>query len=165
MGVRIREAVTADLPAIVAIYNDAIPGRAATADLEPVSVESRRAWFSTHGSVRYPLWVACEERSVLGWLSLSEFYGRAAYAATVEVSVYVAAMARRRGVASALLRYMLADAPDRGVKTLLGFVFGHNHPSLTLFRSFAFESWGVLPRVAVIDGIRCDLVILGRHLV
>jgi phosphinothricin acetyltransferase len=163
--VRIREAVTVDLPAIVAVYNDAIPGRLSTADLEPVSVESRRAWFSSHGSVRYPLWVALEERSVLGWLSLSEFYGRAAYAATVEVSVYVASAAQRRGVATALLRYMLADAPDRGVKTLLGLVFRHNEPSLALFRRFAFETWGTLPRVAVIDGVRRDLVILGRHLV
>jgi len=163
--VRIREAVAADLPAIVAIYNDAIPGRLATADMEPVSVESRRAWFSSHGSVRYPLWVALEERSVLGWLSLSEFYGRAAYAATVEASVYVATPAQRRGVATALLEYMLADAPERGVRTLLGFVFAHNEPSLALFRRFAFERWGVLPRVAVLDGVRRDLVILGRHLV
>jgi L-amino acid N-acyltransferase YncA len=41
----IRHATESDLPAIVAIYNAAVPSRMATADLEPVSVESRLAWF------------------------------------------------------------------------------------------------------------------------
>ena len=43
----LRAARDADLPAIVAIYNAAIPGRQATADTEPVTVKSREAWFAT----------------------------------------------------------------------------------------------------------------------
>jgi len=43
-----RAATEADLPAIVEIYNSTIPGRMVTADLEPVTVESRRAWFQAH---------------------------------------------------------------------------------------------------------------------
>ncbi len=44
----IRDAVEADLPAIVEIYNAAVPGRLATGDLDPVSVQSRQAWFREH---------------------------------------------------------------------------------------------------------------------
>jgi phosphinothricin acetyltransferase len=51
--VTLRDATEADLPAIVAIYNAAIPGRTATADTDPVTVESRREWFAKH-SPRVP---------------------------------------------------------------------------------------------------------------
>jgi L-amino acid N-acyltransferase YncA len=46
--VRIRDAVEDDLPVIVEIYNSTVPSRMVTADPEPISVESRRAWFSEH---------------------------------------------------------------------------------------------------------------------
>jgi phosphinothricin acetyltransferase len=159
----VRDADERDLDAIVAIYNDAIPGRRSTADLTPVSVESRRAWFASHGTGRHPLWVAADASSVLGWLNLSEFYGRCAYASTVEVSVYVATAAQRRGVATRLVAHALGAAPGLGVEAILGFVFGHNRPSLDLFAKFGFARWGTLPRVAELDGTKRDLVIVGRH--
>jgi L-amino acid N-acyltransferase YncA len=46
----------------------------------------------------------------------------------------------------------------------LGFIFGHNQPSLALFRGFGFETWAHLPRVADLHGIEHDLMILGRRL-
>ncbi|HEY3065827.1 MAG TPA: GNAT family N-acetyltransferase [Methylomirabilota bacterium] len=160
----IRLARAGDLPAIVAIYNAAIPGRLATADTEPVSLESRRPWFREHTADRRPLWVAEVDGEVRGWLGLQSFYGRPAYAGTAEVSVYVAADDRRRGIARALLAHALEGAPALGLTTLLGFIFGHNVPSLELFRRFGFERWGELPRVAVLDGVERDLVIVGRRL-
>lgn len=51
----IREGHESDLPAIVGIYNASIPGRLATADTEPVSVESRRSWFRDRDVARHPL--------------------------------------------------------------------------------------------------------------
>ena len=84
----VRDATRADLPTIVAIYNAAIPGRMATADTEPVSPQSRQVWFEEHDPARRPLWVACVERSIVGWLSFQSFYGRPAYQSTAEISVY-----------------------------------------------------------------------------
>lgn len=161
----IRDATEADLPAIVEIYNAAIPGRMATADTEPVSMESRRAWFAEHDPGRRPLWVALADGHIAGWLSFQSFYGRPAYHTTAEVSVYVAPGKRRAGVGRALLSRAIEQAPRLGLKTLLGFIFGHNDPSLRLFESFGFERWGVLPRVAELDGVEHDLVIVGRRLV
>jgi phosphinothricin acetyltransferase len=159
----IRLAREADLPAIVAIYNGAIPGRLATADTEPVTLESRRSWFREHTPERRPLWVAEVDGDVVGWLGLQSFYGRPAYAGTAEVSVYVAADGRRRGIGRALLAHAVERAPDLGLTTLLGFIFGHNTPSLELFYRFGFARWGELPRVAVLDGVERDLVIVGRR--
>ena len=160
---RIRDAVAADLPAIVRIYNAAIPGRMATADTEPVSVASRRAWFAEHTGSR-PLWVALGEDAIIGWLSFQSFYGRPAYRATAEVSVYVAPDGRRKGVGYQLLSRAVDAGPGLGLRTLVGFIFGHNAPSLALFEGLGFRRWGLLPGVAELDGLERDLVIVGRRL-
>jgi L-amino acid N-acyltransferase YncA len=160
----IRDAAESDLDAIVAIYNAAIPGRLATADTEPVSVESRRGWFHDHDPERLPVWVAEHEGRVVGWLSFGRFYGRPAYASTAELSVYVDPTAQRGGIATQLVSAAIARAGGLGLTTLLGFVFAHNEPSVSLFRKLGFEQWGHLPRVAVLDGVERDLLILGRRL-
>ncbi len=160
----IRDAVESDLPAIVAIYNAAIPGRLATADTEPIAVSSRHAWFGQHDAAR-PLWVAAIDLAVAGWLSFQSFYGRPAYRATAEVSVYVSPDHQRRGIGRALLANAVDAAPRLELKTLLGFIFGHNEPSLRLFGEFGFQRWALLPRVAELDGIERDLLIVGRRVV
>lgn len=165
MTLHFRDAVLDDLPGIVAIYNSTVPSRLVTADLEPVTVESRLAWFHAHGPKARPLWVLEENGAIVAWLSFSDFYGRPAYLRTAEVSIYLHEKTRGRGLGTQLLEAALARAPELGIDTLLGFVFGHNDPSLRLFRRFQFDVWGTLPRVAVLDGIERDLVILGRRLI
>ena len=159
----LRDAQPGDLEAIVAIHNASIPGRMATADTEPVSVDSRREWFEGHTPGEHPLWVAEAAGRVVGWLSFGPFYGRPAYAATAEVSVYVAPEAQRRGIGAQLLGAAVARGPELGFETLLGFIFAHNAPSLRLFEKLGFERWGRLPGVARRDGEARDLVIVGRH--
>jgi phosphinothricin acetyltransferase len=161
--VALRDAHETDLARIVAIYNEAVPGRQATADTEPVSVASRLPWFAEHSPTRRPLWVAEREEAIVGWLSFQSFYGRPAYAATAEVSVYVSSTAQRGGVGRLLLTRAIERAPNLGLATLVAFVFGHNEPSLALFERHGFERWGRLPQVARLDGVERDLVILGRR--
>ena len=159
----IRDATEADLETIIAIYNASIPGRRATADTQLITIESRHAWFVEHGPQHRPLWVALVDNSIAGWLSFQSFYGRPAYHATAELSVYVAPAYQRRGIARELLQKAIASSPTLGLRTLLGFIFGHNEPSLRLFESFGFERWGFLPKVAELDGLERDLVIVGRR--
>jgi L-amino acid N-acyltransferase YncA len=159
-----RDATLDDLPGIVAIYNSTVPSRLVTADLEPVTVESRLAWFHAHGPQARPLWVVEENGTVVAWLSFSDFYGRPAYLRSAEVSIYLAESVRGKGLGKQLLQAALERAPALGINTLLGFIFGHNEPSLRLFKGFEFQTWGSLPRVAVLDGVERDLVILGRRL-
>jgi L-amino acid N-acyltransferase YncA len=156
-----RLAKSDDVVEIVRIYNESIPGRLATADLLPVTVADRAAWFQGHSPDRRPIWVAELDGVVVGWLSFSDFYGRIAYNATSELSVYVDPAAQRMGVARFLLTEAVAVAPTLGIDTLLGFIFDHNEPSLRLFESFGFVSWGHLPRVAVLDADERGVKILG----
>jgi L-amino acid N-acyltransferase YncA len=164
MSLPYRDATLDDLPAIVAIYNSTVPSRQVTADLSPVTVESRLAWFHAHGPHARPLWVVEEAGEVVAWLSFSDFYGRPAYLRTAEVSIYLAESARGKGLGKQLLEAALERAPALSIDTVLGFIFGHNQPSLRLFLGYGFEVWGTLPRVAVLDGIERDLVILGLRI-
>jgi len=158
----IRDARLGDLPRIVEIYNASIPGRLATADTSPVTVSERRDWFRDFDPARRPLWVHCNAGDVpMAWLSLRSFYGRPAYAATVEVGVYTAPEALRQGRGADLLTHGIETMPSLQIKTLLAFIFAHNEPSRRLFERAGFVRWGLLPRVAELDGIERDVMILG----
>ncbi len=158
-----RLATRGDLARIVDIYNATVPSRQVTADTEPVSVESRIKWFDDHHPDVRPLWVVEAEGHIAAWLSFSSFYGRPAYSKTAEVGIYVHADFRERGLGSYLLQQALTHAPSISLSTLLGFIFGHNEPSLRLFEKFGFARWGELPQVATLDGVERDLVIVGRR--
>jgi len=165
MSLVYRHATLDDLPAIVAIYNSTIASRQVTADLEPVSVESRLSWFHAHRAATRPLWVVEEAGRVIAWLSFSDFYGRPAYRHTAEISLYLHETARGKGLGKQLLDAALKAAPALQISTALGFVFRHNVRSMRLFESFGFSAWGTLPKVAVLDGVERDLMILGKRLV
>ena len=160
----IRDALEADLPAIVEIYNAAIRGRISTAQLDPVSVEERLPWFREHSHESHPLWVAETGGQVAGWLSFHPFITRSAYRGTAEISVYVGEKFRRLGVGRMLIKNAIAQAPPLEINALVGCIFGHNESSLRLFERLGFERWGFLPRVARVDEIERDLVIVGRHI-
>jgi len=161
----LRDATAADLPAIVAIYNRIIPGRMVTADLQPITVESRRPWLAAHQNARQPIWVLNDHATgdVCAWLSFDTFFPRAAYDGTAMVAIYVAESHRRRGLGRELLATAIARAPALSLHTLLGYIFGHNEPSLRLFEAHGFARWAHLPRVAVLDDVERDLVIVGRR--
>ena len=163
-GLVIRDAVESDLETIVAIYNASIPGRLATADTEPITVEARRGWLRDRDRGRHPIWVIERAGRVIGWLSVGPFYGRAAYAATSELGIYVDPAAQRAGAATALMQHALAQAGALGLTTYLGFVFAHNERSVALCEKFGFVTWGRLPRVAVLDGVERDLLIMGLRM-
>jgi L-amino acid N-acyltransferase YncA len=152
-----------DLPEIVAIYNSTVASREVTADTEPISVESRHAWFADHTPDRRPLWVVEDQGQVIGWMSYSNFYGRPAYSGTAELSIYIHEAARGKGLGRYFLEQAIAFAPEIKVHTLLGFIFGHNVPSLKLFEVYGFEKWAHMPRVATLDGVERDLVIMGKR--
>ena len=159
----IRDAAASDLDTIVRIYNEAIPGRRATADTQPITTADRLDWFAEHDAKSRPLWVIEVDGVIAGWLSLQSFYGRPAYQATAEVSIYVSSSYQGRGLGRRLLQEVIERSGSFGIRTLVGFIFGHNESSLRLFASEGFERWAFLPRVAELDGIERDLMIVGRR--
>jgi L-amino acid N-acyltransferase YncA len=162
---KFRDATLDHLPRIVEIYNSTVPGRMVTADTEVVSVESRARWFYEHSADKRPLWIIEDENnSILGWVSFQSFYGRPAYDGTVEISIYLDPEARGKGIGKKALQFAIDRSVSLKIKTLLGYIFAHNTPSLNLFKSFGFEQWALFPNVAELDGIERSLVILGKRI-
>ena len=170
---KIRRAHLKDLEQIVDIYNDSIPSRIATGDLQKITVESRLKWFQERDINHYPIWVMEDQtpsltkglkNQVVGWVSLQHFYGRPAYKSTAEISLYIAEKYRGQGIGKKLLEYVIEESPKLGLTNLLGFIFAHNKPSLNLFKKYNFQQWGYLPKVAQLDRIERDLIIMGLHL-
>ncbi len=160
-----RDATLNDLPVIVDIYNSTVASRMVTADTEPVSVESRLNWFNKFSPDKRPLWIIEDpSNQVVGWVSFQSFYGRPAYNTTVEISIYLHPLQRGKGLGTIVLQHCLDVAPHYGIKTLLGYIFAHNEPSLKLFYSLGFEDWGTFPDVAILDGVERTLKILGKKM-
>nr|WP_106780210.1 GNAT family N-acetyltransferase [Lysinibacillus timonensis] len=151
-----------DLPIIVEIYNSTVDSRMVTADTEPVTVEGRMNWFKEHDPSKRPLWIVELGGETCGWVSLQSFYGRPAYDATAEFSIYLHEDYRGKRIGKSIMAKVISESPKYNIDTLLGFVFAHNEPSLRLIKSFGFEQWAYLPEVATLDGVKRDLVILGK---
>lgn len=152
-----------DLSAIVAIYNTTIPTRQATADTVEITVESRLEWFRQHRPDKYPLMVHEQDGRVVAWVSFQSFYGRDAYDRTAELSIYILPELRGKGLGRILMAEALALTERLDIKTVVGFVFSHNAPSIRLFHSFGFAEWGRLPDVAEMDGKEYSLTIQGKR--
>lgn len=159
-----KDASIEDLPIIVDIYNSTIPSRMVTADTELVSINDKLQWFNEHNSSKRPLWVVEYKGEICGWVSLQSFYGRPAYNATAEISIYIHEDFRGKGLGRGVLSKVIEECPKFDIDTILGFIFGHNEPSIKLFSSFGFEKWAHLPEVATLDGIKRDLIILGKRI-
>lgn len=76
-----------DLATIVKIYNQAVPTKIATADLQPVSKKSKQSWFNSFNQQERPIWKITVYQQIVGWVSLEYFYGRPAYCHTAEISL------------------------------------------------------------------------------
>jgi len=143
---RIRMATEADLPAITAIYNEAVRTTTATFDTVEKTTDDRRAWLAGHDG-RHPVIVAQLDGAVVGWGSLSRWSDRAAYDGTCENSVYVDASSRGKGVGQALLQELVAIARAEGLHTVIARIADGNPASLRLHERAGFAHIGTMRQV------------------
>lgn len=138
MSTAIRTAIEADLPGILAIYNDAILTTTAVYDYTPHTLEMRRKWFQEKVSAGFPVYVAIVDNEVVGFSSLGPFRAWAAYKYTVENSVYVAASHRGQGIGKLLLAPLIDAARVLEIHVIIAGVDAANAASYRLHRAFGF---------------------------
>ncbi|MFI5345043.1 MAG: GNAT family N-acetyltransferase [Elusimicrobiota bacterium] len=155
----IRPARETDLPAVTAIYNEAIERTTGTFDTEPKSLAQMADWFKAHDE-SHPVLVAEEDGRVVAWASMSRWSDRCAYNRSVEVSVYVEVPARGRGLAGELLDELLRRGRTLGVKQALARITQDNEASLRLHARRGFVEVGRLRRVGEKFGRVLDVHIL-----
>ncbi|MBX0291953.1 GNAT family N-acetyltransferase [Hymenobacter sp. HSC-4F20] len=107
--------------------------------------------------------VAVGDGRVLGWAALTPVSGRCVYAGVAEVSVYVAAAARGKGVGYKLLESLVAESEQNGIWTLQAGVFPENVPSIKLHESLGFRTVGYRERIGQMRGVWRNTVLLERR--
>ena len=141
---KIRPAEIADLLRLTEIYNYYVLNTPVTFDVEPYTVERRRAWFDQFGVAgRYRLLVVELNGVVMGYAGTTRFRPKAAYETTVETTVYCAPEAVGKGIGSRLYAELFAVLRGEDIHR---FVAGYALPNAAteaLHRRFGFQKVGV----------------------
>jgi L-amino acid N-acyltransferase YncA len=103
------------------------------------------------------------ELNVLGWAALSQVSTRRVYRGVAEVSVYVAAAVRGRGVGKALLRALVRESEVAGIWTLQAGIFPENTASVALHKSCGFQDVGIRQRIGELKGVWRDVLLIERR--
>jgi phosphinothricin acetyltransferase len=156
----VRDATEADLPAILAVYNDVIATSTAIWREEPVTLEDRTAWFAAQHAEGFPVLVATVGDDVAGFASFGHFRHHPGYHPTVEHSIHVAAGHRGRGVGTALLDAIVARARALGRSVVVGGIDGANEASIRLHERAGFREVARMPGIGRKHGEVLDLVLL-----
>lgn len=162
--VNIRMAERADVPDILAIYNDAVLHTTASYDDAPVTLDTQLAWFDDKRARALPVFVATLGGRVVGWSTYGPFRLKRGYRFTVENSVYVAPDCRGQGVGARLLSPLIAFARAAGIHVMVAGVDADNVVSVRLHEKAGFRQVAHFHEVGWKFGRWLDLVFLELHL-
>jgi L-amino acid N-acyltransferase YncA len=158
MELAIRSITAEDWPAVRRIYAEGIATGNATFATE---VPDWEQWDRSHRpNCRL---IASDGKEVLCWAALSPVSARQVYAGVAEVSVYVAASARGKGVGKALLRALIEESEREGVWTLQAGIFPENIASVALHKSLGFREVGIREKIGKMGNRWRDVLLLERR--
>jgi phosphinothricin acetyltransferase len=160
----VRDATEADLPAILAIINEATLNTTAVWGIAPTTLEARLAWWRERVEAGFPVLVAAEGDAVLGFASYGSFRPWEGYKHTVEHSVYVDAAARGKGVGRVLLAALIDHATASGKHVMVAGIDASNAVSIRLHEAHGFTRAGTLTQVGRKFDRWLDLLFMQRVL-
>jgi phosphinothricin acetyltransferase len=154
----VRIMLHSDSQKVLEIYRMGLETKNAT--FETV-VPSWQEWDSKH--LRHSRFVFEEDSKIAGWAALSPFSSREVYKGVAEVSIYVASGFRGKKIGSALMEKIITSSEQNGIWTLVSSVFPENEATLKLHTKFGFREIGRRERIAKLDGIWRDTILLERR--
>lgn len=153
--VGIRAMKAEDWPSVREIYAEGIAtGHATFERTAPEWQDWDRGHIADHRLV------ATIDEAVVGWAALSPVSERCVYAGVAEISVYVAARVRGRGVGVELLRRLVSSSEASDIWTLQAGIFPENTGSLALHRHCGFRIVGTRERLGRLNSVWRDVVLL-----
>jgi len=162
---QIRQATVAELPQILAIYNDVIETSTAIYATAPATLADRAEWLEARRNRGYPVLVAVEEGLVAGYSSFGDWRGAwSGYRHTVEHSVHVRAEARGRGVGARLVEALFPLASTMNMHVMIGAIDAANLSSLRFHEKLGFHRAAHFKEVGHKFGRWLDLVFMQKFL-
>ena len=156
--ITIRPMLAGDWPTVRCIYADGIATGNATFETEPPDWET---WDRNHHlECRLVARIADE---IVGWAALSPVSARACYAGVAEHSIYVDEGRRGRGIGKRLLGAFVEASEVAGFWTLQSSIFPENQASIAIHLACGFRILGRRKRVAMLNGVWRDTVIVERR--
>lgn len=139
----IRHATSADIKPLLDIYNHYIREAPATFDITPKTFEERQQWLEQFAETGpHQCLVAERAEQTLGWACSSMFKSRAAYATSIETSVYLAQNETGQGLGHRLYKALFAAIADEDIHRAFAGIVPPNPGSVALHRSVGFELVG-----------------------
>lgn len=146
--IAIRRAKTADVPVLLDIYNHYVLHTHVTFDITPRTLDQRLAWFSTFAEDgRHRCFVAARAGTAIGWACSGPFKEKAAYATSVETSVYLAPDETGQGLGRRLYTALFDALSEAGVHRAYGGIAQPNAASTGLHESLGFVRVGTYREV------------------
>ncbi|RII14612.1 Phosphinothricin N-acetyltransferase [Streptomyces sp. YIM 130001] len=147
-AVEIRPGTGGDLEELTRIYNHYVTGTPITFDLEPFTVDERKAWLDAHPEHGpHRLLVADVDGRALGYATSSPFRPKQAYLTSVETSVYLAPDAGGRGLGTRLYEALFEALAEEDVHRAYAAITVPNEASYRIHERFGFEPRGVFTEV------------------
>ncbi|MGJ4927729.1 N-acetyltransferase family protein [Bradyrhizobium sp. HKCCYLS2038] len=163
--IEIRPTLEADLPAITAIYGQAVREGTATFELDPPDLAEMTRRFRALSDGGFPYFVAVLDGEVVGYAYAGPYRPRPAYRFTVENSVYLAPASQRRGIGMRLMRQLIDACEARGFRQMIAVIGASaNAGSVGLHTACGFEMIGTHPSVGLKFGRWLDTVMMQRPL-
>lgn len=156
----IRLSIENDIPEILEIYNDIILKTTAIYQYEPHTLEMRKEWFRIKQQQGFPVFVAEENKRIIGFSTIGPFRNWQAYKYSVENSVYVSSEQRGKGVGKLLLAPLIDAAIAMEMHTIVAGIDATNEVSIRLHKSFGFEEVAKFKQVGYKFGKWLDLTFL-----
>lgn len=161
----IRDARSEDVPAMLAIFNDAVLNTNAVYDETPRTLAAQQEWFAQRQAQHWPVLIAAEAGAVAAFASYGPFRPwPPGYRHTVENSIYVAPERRGRGIGWRLLAPLVERAKAGGFHVMIAAIDAENTASLRLHARAGFIKVAEMPEVARKFGRWLDLVLLQKLL-
>jgi phosphinothricin acetyltransferase len=145
-------------PSVKKIYEEGIATGNAT--FQPEAPDWGE-WNDSH--LQHSRLVAIENNEVLGWAALTPVSGRCVYAGVAEVSVYVSAKSRGKGIGKLLLEKLIEESEKHNIWTLQAGVFPENSSSLKIHEAVGFRKIGLREKIGKMKGTWRDTVLLERR--
>lgn len=162
MSYDVRRATHDDLPAIVELFNQAIPLQV-NDETAPIEVIDRQEWFDQFDDT-HPIWVMTNDRQVIGWCALEKFYPHQAYYRSAEIAIYIHEGFQGRHLGRSMLQFLDQQIEAHlNLKTVIAYIYQENQASQHLFATAGYQKWGELPQISEINGQLRTLVIYGKH--
>lgn len=144
MEIKIRSYQIEDTQAILEIINYNILNSTALYDYEPRTLENQIAIFDDKLKKGFPIIVATENETVVGFGYYSEFRFREAYKFTVEHSVYAHPNHIGKGIGKLILENLIHLAKGQNLHTMIGVIDAENQSSIEFHKKFGFEIAGTI---------------------